>query len=112
MIRERLVHIHYDDTVVQGKDSDQAIAFFNALGKISSYGFTKPSSNGAVDYISVSIDDEGNIAAGFYEPNDTVEDLRKSTLLWKTLSNFQHQEPSILNAQIEAGGNDYLFESK
>lgn len=111
MIRERLVHIHYDDTVVKGKNSDQALAFFNALGKISSYGFTKPSNNGPVDYISISIDDEGNIAAGFYEPNDTVEELKKSTQLWKTLSNFQHQDPNIISAQLEMGGNSYLFES-
>lgn len=109
MIRERLIHIHYDDEMFKSKDNFQVREFCHALGKISSYAISKPSGNGPLDYISISIDQSGNLSAGFYSPEDTADELKKSMLLWDTLSKFQLNEPSLISAKVEADGINYAF---
>ncbi len=112
MIRERLIHLHYEDNTVQGYsgDEEQIKAFFSALGKISAYGLSKNSCNGPVDYLSISIDRNGNFAANYYKSEDTVAGLRKSAPLWEKLSLFQEQESHVITAKLDNSENDYTFE--
>jgi hypothetical protein len=110
MIRERLIHLHYDDSDMKMND-DQMRTLFNAFGKVSSYGIRSQSTNGNLDYLSISIDQYGNITAGFYEPYDNVESLKKSSQLWQALSQFLQEKPLVLNAKRKNNGNEYVFDA-
>ena len=110
MIRERLVHIHYEDEVMKGEDNGLIKAFYNTLGKISSYGLNQPSQNGALDYLSIRIDRLGNISASLYTANDSMEELKKTSQLWEVLPQFQQQEPRQITAKIDDKETSYVIE--
>lgn len=109
MIRERLIHLHYDDKDMR-LNSAQASIIFAAVGKITSYGATAADSNGSLDYINVSIDSSGTITAGFYKSDNTEDELKKSPQLWEAISEFSKINPVVLQAK-KSEESDYTFEA-
>ena len=109
MIRERLIHLHYDDSDMQLNNANAAM-IFASVGKISSFGATSTNSNGSLDYLNVSINSLGTITAGFYKLNDTEDELKKSQRLWEAISEFSKINPVVIQAK-KSKDSDYSFET-
>lgn len=109
MLRERLIHLHYDDSEMQLNNSNAAM-IFAAVGKISSFGATSTNSNGSLDYLNVSIDSVGTITAGFYKSNNKEDELKKSPLLWEAISEFCKINPVVIQAK-KSKYSEYSFET-
>ena len=110
MIRERLIHIHYEDNSVRGYDDKDIREFYGAFGKVLAYGIANESEYGPVDYVSIYIDNLRNFTASIYKPDDTVAGLKKTATLWDTLSMFQQHEHHVITAKAKENGNGFTFE--
>jgi hypothetical protein len=108
MIRERLVHIHYDDSKLDFESEAHIEGFYAALGRATAYGMSGRS-NGSIDYVSIAFNESKQFVAGFFKPADTIEDLEDKNQLWGALQRFQEGTPHVINATPSKEGRSYNF---
>lgn len=100
MIKERVLHIHYDDTDLNFDDENQIHDFYLALGRVAAFAL-RNDSKGSVDYMSVVVAKNRDLVCGYHEPVEDLKGLETKYNLWRSLEGLQQGAPYIMHATVQ-----------